>query len=88
MSFNKDRAWKSWEKIIFRLLFPFLILQILTQDFTGNLFGGSWRVCWEGTLYGRIFCKLAWIPPGDCCEPTVRSSPWRMERINEGATAW
>jgi len=46
--------WKPWEKILFRLLFPFLILQIVTQDFTGNLFGGS-RVVWG--LGDRIFTR-------------------------------
>jgi len=56
MSFNHHRVWKSWEKILFRMFFPFLILQILTQDFTGNLFGGS-RVVWD--LGDRIF-----TPPG------------------------
>jgi hypothetical protein len=54
MSLNHDRAWKSWEKILFRLFFPFLTLQILTQDFTGNLFGGS-HLVWD--LGERIFTR-------------------------------
>lgn len=40
------RPWRSWEKIALRLLFPFITLQILTQDFTGNLFGRTFPI-WQ-----------------------------------------
>ena len=74
MSINNDLSlsWKSWEKIAFRLLFPFLALQILTQDFLGNLFGDT-RLVWD--LGARIFTPpclwlnnhffhFIYLPPG------------------------
>jgi hypothetical protein len=52
--FNNDRPWKTWEKLLFRFFFTFLSLQVLTQDFMGNLFGGSLFV-W--TLGETIFTR-------------------------------
>jgi hypothetical protein len=45
--FNSDHTWTTWQKIAFRFLFVFLTLQILTENFFGNLFGGTliiWRL--------------------------------------------
>jgi hypothetical protein len=39
--------WTSWQKIAFRFFFVFLTLQVITEDFTGNLFGNTlviWRL--------------------------------------------
>ena len=46
MPSGNDRPWKTPEKLLFRFFFTFLALQVLTQDFTGNLFGGS-LVVWK-----------------------------------------
>lgn len=48
-------AWTTWNKIAFRFFFIFLSLQILTESFWGNLFGGS-LVVWR--LGEKIF-----VPP-------------------------
>jgi hypothetical protein len=44
---NNNHPWTAWQKIAFRFFFLFLTLQILTESFWGNLFGGSlviWRL--------------------------------------------
>jgi hypothetical protein len=44
---NNNREWTVLQKIAFRFFFIFLTLQILTENFWGNLFGGSlivWRL--------------------------------------------
>ena len=47
MEGNSYHTWSAWQKISFRFFFVFLILQMLSENFLGNLFGGSliiWRL--------------------------------------------
>lgn len=47
MELNSNHTWTAWQKIAFRFFFVFLILQVLTENFWGNLFGGTlfiWRL--------------------------------------------
>jgi hypothetical protein len=39
-------AWTRWQLIAFRFFFIFLLLQVVTENFFGNLFGGT-RVVWQ-----------------------------------------
>lgn len=47
MESNQNHAWTAWQKTAFRFLFVFLTLEMLTENFWGNLFGGTlviWRL--------------------------------------------
>lgn len=49
---NSETTWKFQEKILFRFFFIFFSLEIFTQDFTGNWFGGNLFI-WD--LGAKIF---------------------------------
>src|ERR1044071_2859752 len=38
-------VWNRWQLIAFRFFFIFLMLEVVTENFFGNLFGGT-RVVW------------------------------------------
>src|SRR6266700_583507 len=45
--FNNNTRWTFWQKTVFRFFFTFLLLQVLTENFLGNLFGNTlfiWRL--------------------------------------------
>ena len=52
---NSNHPWTAWQKIAFRFFFPFLTLQVLSENFMGNLFGRTLYI-WQ--LGERIF-----VPP-------------------------
>jgi hypothetical protein len=41
-----NAVWTRWQLIAFRFFFIFLLLQVVTENFFGNLFGGT-RVVWQ-----------------------------------------
>jgi hypothetical protein len=46
-TFSNHLQWTYWQKITFRFFFLFLVLQVLTENFLGNLFGNTlfiWRL--------------------------------------------
>jgi len=75
------RPWKHWEKITFRFFFSFLTLQVFTQDFLGNLFGGA-RFMWA--LGDRVFTRPS---RGDTLRPRENDTVcwrWWSERTTGG----
>ena len=54
MELNNDLTWTTWQKTSFRFFFVFLTLQMLSENFLGNLFGGS-LIIWR--LGEKIFVK-------------------------------